>query len=407
MISIGVDIIYEYSHLIFIELDLRPIYLDYNGSTPLDPRVLELMMPILKSGIGNASASHIFGQSQAQRIEEAREQVSSLVGGRSSQTIFTSGATESNNLVLFGILQQASGSRKKILISAVEHASVCETANWIAELGLARVVEIPVSPGGCVEPVDLESMIDANTLLVSVMAANSETGVLNPIRRIADIAHEVGAYLHCDVTQVVAREDFELELSGADFISFSSHKIYGPTGVGALVGTHNSLRKLTPIIHGGGHERGLRSGSSNTAGIVGFGAAADIALQERFAESSSNRFLRDRLVKRLVSRIPGATENGDTTKRLSNTTNIRFRGADADAVLTNMYPVAASNGSACSSGIIEPSRVLLNMGLSHSAASESIRFSLGRYTTKKEIDSASIKIAESVDYVRAMSKVAV
>ena len=220
------------------------------------------MVPVLNDGIGNASASHVFGRNQAFRIEKAREQVADLIGGRPSQTIFTAGATESNNLVLLGILQQAKGPRNKLLISAVEHASVYETAMWISGNGLATVEVIPISSGGFVDPHVLGSLVDTDTLLVSVMAANSETGVLNPISRIADIAHEAGSYLHCDATQAVGRENFDIERSGADFVSFSSHKIHGPSGVGALVATRQGLSHLRPIIHGGGHERGLRSGSA-------------------------------------------------------------------------------------------------------------------------------------------------
>lgn len=365
------------------------------------------MTPVLTRGIGNASASHFFGQDLAQRVEGAREQVANLVGGRSSQTIFTAGATESNNLVLFGILNQIKGARKKILVSDVEHASVREPANWIADNGLARVEFIPVTSGGFVDPDIVKSLVGPDTLLVSVMAANSETGVINPIHEIADTVHKVGAYFHCDATQYIAREYLNIEHCGIDFVSFSSHKIYGPTGVGALIGNHLSLRLLKPIVHGGDHELGLRSGSLNTAGIVGFGAAAELAFSERTSESLKNANLRNRLVEKLQMCTSGIVENGAISSRLSNTTNIRFIGADADAVLTNIHPVAASNGSACSSGAIEPSKVLLNMGLSHTAASESMRFSIGRFTKEEEIDLAAVHVAKAVERVRNLSRVAV
>ena len=365
------------------------------------------MTPILTQGIGNASASHVFGRDLAQRIEGAREQVANLVGGNSSQTIFTSGATESNNLVLFGILNQVNGSRNRILISDVEHASVREPVKSIAYKGLAHVEFIPVTKGGFVDPDVVKSLVGSDTLLVSVMAANSETGVINPIHEIADTVQKEGAYFHCDATQYVAREILDIEPSGIDFVSFSSHKIYGPAGVGALIGNHLTLRLLKPIVRGGDHERGLRSGSLNTAGIVGFGAAAKLALSERISESLKNAILRDRLVEKLKTCISGIIENGEISSRLSNTTNIRFRGADADAVLTNIHPVAASNGSACSSGAIEPSRVLLNMGLSRLAASESIRFSIGRFTNEEEIDLAAIQVAKAVEHVRSLSRLVV
>lgn len=379
------------------------VYLDYNGSAPLDPRVLEAMLPYLTKGIGNASSSHRFGRFQAAATDEAREDVANLVGGRPGHVIFTAGATEANNLALRGLVEGEQGNRSRVLVSAIEHASVLQPARWMDSRGIAKIEVIPVTTGGFVEPEVVESMMGPDVLLVSVMAANSETGVLNPIGEIARRVHADGGLFHCDATQMVGRLAFDLNSIGADLVSLSGHKICGPGGVGALVGTHRSLQRLHPLIHGGGHERGLRSGSVNVAGIVGFGTAARIASEVRHEEARRVGELRNEMVVELKRQIPSTYENGDTTRRLPNTANIRFAGADADAVLVNMDPVAVSTGSACSSGSIEPSEVLLAMGLSREAAFESIRFSLGRFTTREEIEMAVRKCVTAVSYVRTMT----
>lgn len=383
---------------------MRAVYLDYNGSAPLDPRVAENMAPILKEGIGNASSIHRFGRRQSAAVDEAREHVAAMVGGRPSNVVFTAGATEANNLAVRGAVEDGPADRPRILLSAVEHASVRQTARWLDEHGLTKLDVLPVTKGGFVDLDVLESMIDTDVLLVSVMAANSETGVLNPMEEIAERAHAAGALLHCDAAQSAGRLPFDLERIGADLVSLSSHKICGPTGVGALVGTRRSLRRLRPIIHGGGHERGLRSGSLNVAGIVGFGAAARIATEERTSESDRVAVVRDRLTAALKSRLSGVHDIGDIARRLPNTANVRFEGADAEAVVTNMDPVAVSIGSACSSGSIEPSEVLVAMGVPRDAAFESVRFSLGRFTTEEDIDFAVERTVTAVDYVRSMAR---
>ena len=383
---------------------MRVVYLDYNGSAPLDPRVAEIMVPILKEGIGNASSIHRFGRRQNAAVDESREHVAAMVGGRHSNVVFTAGATEANNLALHGAAEGAPADRPRMLISAVEHASVRQTARWLDEHGLTKLDVIPVTKGGFVDLDALESIIDTDVLLVSVMAANSETGILNPVEEIAERAHAVGALLHCDATQSAGRLPFDLERTGADLVSVSSHKICGPGGVGALVGTRHSLRRLRPIIHGGGHERGLRSGSLNVAGIVGFGAAARIAIEERTSESARVAVVRDRLTTALKSRLSGVHEIGDVAQRLPNTANVRFEGADAEAVVTNMDPVAVSTGSACGSGSIEPSEVLLAMGVPRHEAFESVRFSLGRFTTIEDVDLAVQSAVAAVGHVRSMTR---
>lgn len=383
---------------------MKQVYLDYNGSAPLDPRVAEAMMPVLTGGVGNASASHRFGRYQAAAVDKAREQVAALVGGRPGDVVFTAGATEANNLALRGAVEASLGDRRRILISAVEHASVQRTARWLSSHGLAKLDVIPVTEGGFVDPQEVAALIDDDVLLVSVMAANSETGVLNQVDAIAQRVHGAGALLHCDATQMVGRLPFDLEQAGADLVSISGHKICGPGGVGALIGTRQSLRLVQPIIHGGGQERGLRSGSLNVAGIVGLGAAAEVAAGEQAVEAERVARLRDRLVAEIKARLPDVHENGDTSRRLPNTASIRFEGADAEAVVTQMDPVAVSTGSACSSGSIDPSAVLLAMGLSREAAFETVRFSLGRFTTGDEVDSAVATTVTAVHYVRDMTR---
>lgn len=383
---------------------VREVYLDYNGSSPLDPRVAEVMASAFAQGIGNASSSHRFGRRQAAAADEAREHIAALVGGRASNVILTAGATEANNLALRGAVEGGSVDRPRILVSAVEHASVGRTARWLSEQGLAKLDVIGVTAGGFVDLDALEALLGSDVLLVSVMAANSETGVINPVAEIADRVHAAGALFHCDATQMAGRLVFDMDRLGADLVSISGHKICGPGGVGALLGTGPSLKRLRGLVHGGGHERGLRSGSLNVAGAVGFGAAARIAAEERRAESDRIGPLRDRLAAELAARIPGTIQNGDASRRLPNTVSLRFAGADAEAVVTHMDPVAVSTGSACSSGSVEPSEVLLAMGVSREAAFEAVRFSLGRFTTEPDIDAAVESTVTAVEYVRAMNE---
>ncbi len=382
---------------------MQEVYLDYNGSAPLDPRVAETMLPALRDGVGNASSAHRFGRRRAAAVDDAREQVAALVGASPGGVVFCSGATEANNLALIGLAEGAPAERNRIVMSAVEHASVREPARWLLAQGRAKVDVVGVTPGGFVDLDELDSLLGPDVLAVSIMAANSETGVVNPMSEIAERAHAVGAVCHCDATQIVGRLPLSIAEAGIDLLSLSGHKICGPGGVGALVGTRAALARLHPVTHGGGHERGLRSGSLNAAGIVGLGAAAALAANERDAESSRVRALRDRLVSGLLAEITGVSENGDISRRLPNTASVRFEGADAEAVAFNMDPVAVSTGSACSAGAIEPSPVLLAMGLSRDEAFETVRFSLGRFTTEADVDEAIRQATTAVGYVRSMT----
>ena len=388
---------------------MNEIYLDYNASAPCDPRVTEAVAKAMTDGFGNASSAHRFGRRQDAAVSEARDQVADLVGGPPGGVIFTAGATEANNLALGGLaaseVETQSRALPKLVASVVEHASVSRTAEALAAAGRCHLQIAPVTPGGFVDLEALAGMVQATegALLVSVMAANSETGVLNPIGEIADLVHQSGGLFHCDATQMVGRLPFDMAALGCDLVSLSGHKICGPTGVGALVGTREALAALHPTLWGGGHERGLRSGSLNVAGIVGLGVAAELAADEQATESERVGALRDRLVAALQGELADVVQNGDIQRRLPNTANLRFCGADADAVLVNMDPVAASAGSACSTGAIEPSPVLTAMGLSRDAAFESVRFSLGRFTTAAEIEVAAREVVTAVRYVRLMT----
>ena len=330
------------------------------------------------------------------------------MGGAPGGVVFTAGATEANNLALGGFVPASHRSQPDsapmLVVSAAEHASVSRTAEALAATGRCKCRTAAVTPAGFV---DVDALADLLTesgrpVMVSVMAANSETGVLNPIEEVAQIIHQAEALFHCDATQMVGRLPFDMTALGCDLVSLSGHKICGPTGVGALVGTREALAALHPMLWGGGHERGLRSGSLNVAGIVGLGVAAELAADEQETEAERVGGLRDRFVGALIDELPAVEQNGDIERRLPNTANLRFAGTDADAVLVNMDPVAASAGSACSTGAIEPSPVLTAMGLSREAAFESMRFSLGRFTSSSEIAAAAEKVVTAVRYVRLM-----
>lgn len=382
---------------------MKEVYLDYNASTPLDERVSEAMLPVLSDGVGNAASAHSFGRRQAALVDEAREHVAALVGGHPGGVVFTSGATEANNLALQGAVAAAAGEAGRLVVSAVEHASVSRTAQWLADRGFAKLEVAGVTSSGWVEPDVIAELIGPDVLLVSVMAANSETGVLNEVGAIAEQIRASGGLFHCDATQMAGRMRFDMGEHGVDLVSVSGHKICGPGGVGALICTRQAQRRLEPLLMGGGHERGLRSGSLNVAGIVGLGAASRLAKAERLEEASRVSALRDRLVTLIMNRLEDVHENGDVTRRLPNTANLRFVGADSEAVMANMDPVAVSAGSACSAGSIEPSEVLLAMGLSREAAFESVRFSLGRFTSQEDIELAADVAVRVVERVRSMT----
>lgn len=374
------------------------IYLDDNASNPLHPAVLRLMSELWAGPIGNASSTHEIGARSRAIIEDAREGVAGLLQARSNEVVFTSGATEANNLVLRGF--RFAG--KRLLVSAGDHASVRHVAQAMS--GDVPHSVVPLNREGVVDLDTLASMLAAKDVaLVSIVAANSETGVLNPIPDVAELVHAAGAVLHCDATQWIGRLAFSMEELGADAVSLSGHKMSGPQGVGALVARRSILRALAPQAVGGGHEDGIRSGSYNVVGIAALGAAAALAADPLVADQTCR--VRDRLIDGL-SKAGGTAVNGIGADRLPNTANVRFAGAPGDAVLARCRGVAASLGSACHAGTIEPSPTLLAMGLSRDEAEESIRFSVTRFTTLRDVDVAAARIARAVAAIRALEEVA-
>jgi cysteine desulfurase len=377
------------------------IYLDYNASTPIDPRVLGAMLPVFEADFANASSSHAMGQAAAELVEEARERVGLLAGTRSRSVIFTSGATEAAALAIEGIL--ATSPRRRILVGATEHKAVLEAAARSATLRGTQVDTVKVDRCGRIDLDQVGSLLDDNVALVAIMIANNETGTVNDPAAVADMVHDNGALLLCDATQAAGKIPLRLEAAGVDLALMSAHKMYGPKGVGALVVDRSVQTQLAPLIVGGGQERGLRGGTLNTPGIVGFGHAAALAIKELDHDASDASALIMHLRSKLEASLSGITLNGDVDARLPNTANLRFEGADADAVMVAMPGVAVSSGSACQSAVPGPSHVLAAMGLSADAASESIRFSVGRPTTGTEVDAAVEQIIHAVGRIRALS----
>ena len=375
-------------------------YLDYNATTPVDGRVLKVMIPLFVENFGNPSSNHTFGMAAAEIVEDARKKVAESVGMGDTDVIFTSGATEANNLALTGLRM---GLRRsiKVLAGATEHKSVLQTCVSLADGGSEYTI-IPVRSNGTINTEFLDDMLADDTDVVSVMVTNSETGVIHPMREVADIIHKRGALLHCDATQAVGKIPFDGGEVGADMVTLSSHKIYGPKGCGALVATREARRRISPIIYGGGQEREMRSGTLNVPAIAGFGEACRIAITDGLADAPRQRRLRDGFERRLSEAIQGVSVNGAGAERLPNTSNVRVRGALADAVMSRISNIDISTGSACSSSTMEPSHVLVAMGLDRTAADESIRVSLGRGTTAADTDAAVREIAVAVESIRAV-----
>ncbi len=380
-------------------------YLDYNATTPVDPRVVEAMLPTLTRDFGNpSSTTHDTGMNAEGMIDEARERVATVAGLGARDVIFTSGATEANNMVFEGVGMDP-GHDHRVLYGATEHKSVTEACMHMGRFGL-EVLAVPVCADGTTDTSELERLLgEGRTDIVSAMAANGETGVINPIGEIARISHEHGAMLHCDATQAVGKIPFDAGNLGVDIVTLSGHKIYGPKGCGAVVATREGRRMIGAVVHGGGQENGMRSGTPNVPGIVGFGEACRIISKEGLSESRRQELLRDDLEHRIMSEIPDVSINGAGAPRLPNTSNMRIAGALADAVIVNARGVEISTGSACSSGAMEPSHVLTAMGLDRTEAGESIRISLGRPSTIQDVDLAVSRIAEAVKFVRRLEEV--
>lgn len=376
------------------------IYLDYNATTPVDKRVLETMLPYFSEKFGNAaSKTHPAGWTASRAVDEARVQISTLINCDPQELVFTSGATEAINLAIKGIFAAYASKGKHIVTVATEHKAVLDTCKYLETLG-AEVDYLPVNQEGLPDLRLLEKAIRPDTILVCAMFANNETGVINPIREIAEIVHSKKSILFCDATQAVGKIRVDVEEEGIDLMCLSAHKLYGPKGVGALyVRRKNPRVSLIPQIHGGGHERGLRSGTLNVAGIVGLGKACTIASDEMWDDSQKLSMLRTLLEQSLLD-LGNVFINGSIKNRLAHVTNIALGGIKADKLITQIPTIEVSMGSACTSALPEPSHVLKAMGREKFADS-SVRFSLGKYTTEEEIKTAIKEISVAVKKLRS------
>jgi len=381
-----------------------PLYLDNHATTPVDPRVLSAMMPYFTNEFGNAaSRNHVFGWKGEEAVEKARKQVADLIGASSKEIVFTSGATESNNLAIKGVAEMYAEKGNHIITAATEHKAVLDTCKKLEKHG-ARVTYLPVKADGLVDLDVLQDSITDKTILISVMFANNEIGVLQPIREIGRIARQRGVLLHTDAVQAVGKVPVNVIADNIDLMSMSGHKIYGPKGIGALyVRRKNPRVQLTAQMDGGGHERGFRSGTLNVTGIVGLGEACALCQQEMPEESARLGGLRDKLKDRLVAELDEVFINGSMEHRLPNNLNISFAYVEGESLLMGINDIAVSSGSACTSATLEPSYVLKALGVGDDLAHTSIRFGLGRFNTGEEVDYAAERIVNVVKKLRELS----
>ena len=377
------------------------IYLDHNATTPLDPRVLDAMLPILRDGFGNPSSLHWFGQQARAAVDTAREQVAALIGASPGEIVFTGSGTEADNMALRGVADAAREPRRQVVYSAIEHHAVMNTARALAEEGVP-VEAVRARPDGRVDLEDLRARVDDRTAVVAVMLANNETGVVEPVAEVVRIAGERGALVHCDAVQAAGKIPVDVRALDVDTLALSAHKIYGPKGVGALYIKRGT--RLKAFVRGGSQERNRRAGTENVAGIVGLGRAAELAREDMGAESARLSGLRDRLEAQLLA-IAGAQRNGEEP-RVPNTANVSFSGVEAESLVMalDLAGVAVSTGAACAAGAVEPSHVLRAMGLPLERVQASLRFSLGRGTTAEHVDGAAKLVAEAVDKQRKTSR---
>jgi cysteine desulfurase len=379
---------------------MKEIYLDYMASTPCDPSVLQVMIPLLVEEFANPSSSHRAGGRAKRALEQAREECAAGLLCEPYELAFTSGATESNNLAILGTAAASDGVRRKIITTPIEHSSVLEPCRHLARKGY-ELVYCPVDRGGEIDLGALADLIDDRTLLVSVQAANNEIGTLQPVSSIGQLARSAGALFHCDASQAFGKIPLSVEEMCIDLLSLSGHKTYGPKGVGALYirgGVENG--SLEPLSYGGGQEYGLRPGTSNVPAIAGFGCACRLAHENMREESSTISALRDLFEREVIKRIPGVKKNGSLTSRLPGLTSITLDGVDADAVIANAPDLIISSSSACNAGAPEPSHVLLAIGFSREAAYSTLRVGLGRFTSLRELEYAAMHLSDAARTVR-------
>ena len=380
-----------------------PIYLDNNATTPMDPRVLESMLPYFNSKFGNAaSRNHSFGWTAEEAVDYAREQVAKLINANPKEIIFTSGATEADNLAIKGVYEMYARKGNHIITVNTEHKAVLDSCKHIEKMG-GEVTYLSPNEDGLINLADLEAAITPKTILISIMYGNNEIGVLQPIEEISDIARKHNVLFHTDATQAVGKVPVDVMAQNIDLMSFTAHKMYGPKGVGALyVRRKNPRVKVTSQLDGGGHERGMRSGTLNVPGIVGFGKACEISLNEMSEEAEKLSKMRDRLEAELTQ-IEESYVNGNINHRLPHVANISFKHVEGEGLMMGIKDLAVSSGSACTSASLEPSYVLKNLGLDDDLAHSSLRFGLGRYTTDEEIDFAIDHVKTAVHKLRDMS----
>ncbi len=385
---------------------MKKVYLDYNATTPLDPRVLEAMMPYFKDGFGNPSSIHSYGSAAKAALDEAREKTAALLGAGAREIIFTSGGSEGNNLAIKGV-SFAEGSRggKHLVTTKVEHDSTLDAFMYLETRGF-KVTYLGVDKYSLVDLGELREAVTGETRLVSIIYANNETGAVMPMEDIAVVVKEKGALLHIDAVQAAGKIEIDLKRIEADLVSISAHKFYGPKGAGALYVRDGLARRLslTPLIHGGGQERGLRSGTENVPAIAGLGKAAELALGELHEDRERVGRLRDELFARISSGAGGVTLNGQPDTIVRNTLNLSFSGVNGGslAMALDLEGIAVSTGSACSEGNVDPSHVLLAMGRTRQEAHSSVRFSLGRFTTREEVEYAASAVVAAVKRMRKL-----
>jgi cysteine desulfurase len=381
-----------------------PIYLDYHATTPMDPRVLDAMLPYFTVQFGNAaSRNHSFGWDAEKAVEHARKQIADLIGANAKELIFTSGATESNNLAIKGVAEMYGEKGNHIVTVATEHKAVLDTCKKLEKQGF-RVTYLSLAPDGLVTVDQIREAITDKTILVSVMYANNEIGVLHPIAEIGKFLKEKGILFHSDAVQAVGKVPVNVITDNMDLMSITAHKMYGPKGVGALYVRRKSPRvQITAQMDGGGHERGMRSGTMNVPGIVGFGKAAELCRLEMEEESKRLSHLRDKLRMKLEAELDEVHVNGSLTHRLPHNLNMSFQYVEGESLLMGINDIAVSSGSACTSATLEPSYVLKALGLGDDLAHSSIRFGLGRFTTEEEIDYTAEKVIDVVKKLRELS----
>jgi cysteine desulfurase len=381
-----------------------PIYMDNHATTPVDPRVVEAMLPYFHEKFGNAaSRNHVFGWAAEEAVENARGQIAKLINATPKEIIFTSGATESDNLAIKGVAEMYREKGNHIITQVIEHKAVLDTCKRLEKNGY-EVTYLPVEKDGRINLDDLRRAITPKTILITIMYANNEIGVIQPVEEIGKIAKEKGVFFHVDGVQAVGKVPVDVQKDNIDLLSISAHKLYGPKGVGALyVRRRNPRVQVSAIIDGGGHERGMRSGTLNVPGIVGMGKACEICMNEMGTEGERMRRLRDRLKDNLFSKLDEVYINGSMVHRLPNNLNCSFAYVEGESLLMGINDIAVSSGSACTSATLEPSYVLKALGVGEDLAHTSIRFGLGRFNTEEEVDYVTSRVVEVVNRLRELS----